>query len=62
MNSRGFWFITLAYFDIEVSNLPNPNGLPDEATQQQDVTTIEGIELEGRVDFGKLQRSSRHRS
>ena len=47
-------FITLAYYDIEVSNLPNPNGLPDEAAQQQGVTTIEGIELEGRVDFGQI--------
>ena len=47
-------FITLAYYDIEVSNLPNPNGLPDEAAQQQGVTTIEGVELEGRVDFGQI--------
>ena len=47
-------FITLAYYDIEVSNLPNPNGLPDEAAQQQGVTTIEGFELEGRVDFGQI--------
>ena len=47
-------FIMLAYYDIEVSNLPNPNGLPDEAAQQQGVTTIEGIELEGRVDFGQI--------
>ena len=47
-------FITLAYYDIEVSNLPNPNGLPDEAAQQQGVTSIEGVELEGRLDFGEV--------
>ncbi len=47
-------FITLAYYDIEVSNLPNPNGLPDEAAQQQGITSIEGVELEGRLDFGEV--------
>jgi len=47
-------FITLAYYDIEVSNLPNPNSLPDEAGQQQGVSSIEGIELEGRLNFGEI--------
>ena len=47
-------YITLAYFDIEVSNLPNPNSLPVEAAQQQGVASFEGVELEGRLDFGEL--------
>ncbi|WP_394220556.1 TonB-dependent siderophore receptor [Alteromonas gracilis] len=47
-------FITLAYYDIEISNLPNPNNLPDEAGQQQGVSSIEGFELEGRLNFGEI--------
>lgn len=47
-------FVTLAYYDIEVSNLPNPNSLPAEASQQQGIATITGLELEGRVDLGNV--------
>jgi len=47
-------YITLSYYDIEISNLPNPNSLPSESGQQQGITSIEGVELEGRVDFGEV--------
>lgn len=47
-------YITLAYYDIEISNLPNPNSLPNETAQQQGVTNIEGLEVEGRLDFGEF--------
>jgi iron complex outermembrane receptor protein len=47
-------YITFAYYDIEVSNLPNPNALPAEAAQQQGVASIEGFEVEGRLDFGEV--------
>lgn len=47
-------FVTVAYYDIEVSNLPNPNSLPAEAAQQQGIASIEGIEIEGRLDFGEV--------
>ncbi|MBD3586808.1 TonB-dependent siderophore receptor [Salinimonas sp. HHU 13199] len=42
-------FITLAWYDIEISNLPNPNALPAEAGQQLGKSSIKGIELESRV-------------
>ncbi|QCZ94778.1 TonB-dependent siderophore receptor [Salinimonas iocasae] len=42
-------FVTLAWYDIEISNLPNPNSLPVEAAQQQGKSTITGLELESRV-------------
>lgn len=38
-------YITLAYFDIEQSNLPNPAGLPNANSQQEGVATVEGVEL-----------------
>ncbi|GFD89514.1 ferrisiderophore receptor [Tenacibaculum sp. KUL152] len=47
-------FITMAYYDIEISNLPNPNSLPAEAAQQQGVASIKGFEIEGRLDFGDV--------
>ncbi|GGD51330.1 TonB-dependent siderophore receptor [Lacimicrobium alkaliphilum] len=47
-------YITLAYYDIEISNLPNPNSLPNEADQQQGVTNIKGAEIEGRLEFGDI--------
>ena len=43
---------TLAFFDIEISNLPNPNSLPGAAAQQQGVSTLEGIEFEARASVG----------
>lgn len=45
---------TLSYFDIEVSNLPNPNGLPGGAAQQQGVSEITGIEFESKVMIGEF--------
>lgn len=42
-------FITVAWYDIEISNLPNPNSLPVEAAQQQGKSSISGFELESRV-------------
>ncbi|GGW89322.1 TonB-dependent siderophore receptor [Alteromonas halophila] len=47
-------YLTLAYYDIEISNLPNPNSLPAEAAQQQGKSTLSGFELEGRVDLGTV--------
>ena len=44
--------ITLAYFDIEQSNLPDPNNLPGEFEQQRGVTRIDGVELEALAHFG----------
>lgn len=44
--------ITLSYFDIEISNLPNPNSLPGAAAQQQGITEITGLELEGNLALG----------
>jgi len=46
--------ITLSYFDIEISNLPNPNGLPGTASQQQGITEITGLELEGNIALGEF--------
>lgn len=39
-------YLTLAAFDIEQSNLPNPAGLPNAPTQQEGVTEIQGVEFE----------------
>lgn len=44
--------ITLAYFDIEISNLPNPNSLPATAGQQQGISTLKGLELEAKARLG----------
>ncbi|UTA48965.1 TonB-dependent siderophore receptor [Simiduia sp. 21SJ11W-1] len=46
--------ITLAYFDIEISNLPNPNSLPATAGQQQGISTLKGLELEARARLGEF--------
>ena len=40
-------YLTAAVFDIEQSNLPNPNDLPNAPSQQEGVAEIQGIELEG---------------
>jgi iron complex outermembrane receptor protein len=39
-------YITAAYFDIEQSNLANPNSLPNANSQQEGVAKIDGFELE----------------
>ncbi|MCV6627185.1 MAG: TonB-dependent receptor, partial [Cellvibrionaceae bacterium] len=44
--------ITLAYFDIEISNLPNPNSLPNDAGQQQGVSELKGFEAEAKLQLG----------
>ena len=46
--------VTLAYYDIEISNLPNPNSLPGDAAQQQGVSTLRGFEIEGRRQFDEI--------
>lgn len=46
--------ITLAYYDIEISNLPNPNSLPGDAAQQQGVSKLKGVELEGRLQLDEF--------
>jgi len=38
---------SLAFFDIEQSNLPNPEGLPNASSQQEGVAEIRGVELAG---------------
>jgi iron complex outermembrane receptor protein len=45
-------YFTLAWFDIEESNLPNPNSLPAAPSQQEGIATFKGIELEGRLILG----------
>lgn len=47
-------FMTLSAYDIEISNLPNPNSLPVEAAQQQGETSIKGIEFESYVVLGEF--------
>ena len=46
--------ITLAYYDIEISNLPNPNALPNYAAQQQGISTLRGLELEARMQLDNV--------
>lgn len=46
--------ITAAYYDIEISNLPNPNGLPGNTSQQQGISTLKGFEVEGRLQFDEI--------
>lgn len=43
---------SIAYFDIEISNLDNPNSLPADAAQQQGVATMTGVELEAKAYLG----------
>lgn len=47
-------YFTLAYFDIDISNLPNPNSLPVEAAQQQGESNLSGIELEGKFSVDEF--------
>ncbi|MEC9407903.1 MAG: TonB-dependent siderophore receptor [Pseudomonadota bacterium] len=44
--------LTLAAFDIEQSNLANPNGLPNAGSQQEGVAEFRGVELESVLDLG----------
>lgn len=45
-------WITVAAFDIEQSNLPNPSSLPSAPSQQEGVAEIRGVELESVTRFG----------
>jgi iron complex outermembrane receptor protein len=47
-------YVTLAYFDIEQSNLPNPAGLPNAPSQQEGVARIDGFELEAQTAIGDV--------
>ena len=46
--------ITFAYYDIEISNLPNPNSLPGNSAQQQGISTLRGFEAEARVQLDNV--------
>ncbi len=48
-------YVTAAYFDIEISNLDNPNTIPASAGQQLGVAKISGFEVEGNIDFGEFR-------
>ena len=45
---------TLAYYDIEISNLGNPNALPNAGSQQEGVSTLEGVEFEAHVQLDEF--------
>lgn len=45
-------FFTLAWFDIEQTNLSDPNGAPQSFQQQSGKATIDGIEFESLVTIG----------
>ena len=47
-------FMTLAYFDIEQTNLPDPQSLPGQFEQQSGVATFKGLEFEMIADFGEI--------
>ncbi len=47
--------VTLAAFDIEVSNLPNPNALVGGNSQQEGVSKVRGVELEANALLGGLR-------
>lgn len=47
-------YFTLAWFDIEISNLANPNALPDAPSQQEGVAEIDGIEFTGVLVLGDV--------
>lgn len=48
-------FATLAWFDIEQSNLGNPNSLVNAPSQQEGIAHIEGFEVEGIVPIGDFR-------
>lgn len=45
-------YVTVAWFDIEQSNLPNPAALPNAASQQEGVAEIQGFEIEALTTIG----------
>ncbi|MCC3860574.1 TonB-dependent siderophore receptor [Pseudemcibacter aquimaris] len=48
-------YITMAYFDIEQSNLDNPAGLPNAPTQQEGIADIKGFEVEAQTVIGEFK-------
>jgi iron complex outermembrane receptor protein len=44
-------YLTLAYFDITQTNLPNPVALPNAPSQQEGEASITGFEFEGVTTF-----------
>ena len=46
--------VTAAWFDIEQSNLSNPNDLVNAPSQQEGIAEIRGVELEGQAWVGPL--------
>jgi iron complex outermembrane recepter protein len=46
--------ITLNYFDIEISNLSNPNSLPGAASQQEGFGKLKGFEFETHVQIDEV--------
>ena len=44
-------FFSAAYYDIEISNLPNPNALPSTAGQQLGVSNLKGFEFEAKFQL-----------
>ena len=53
-SQNGRLFITLAACDIEISNLSNPNALPNANSQQEGVSKLDGVELEARLLLGDV--------
>lgn len=45
-------FVSLAYYEIDISNLPNPNSLPADAAQQQGISKLKGWEAEAKLELG----------
>ena len=48
-------YVTVAWFDIEQSNLSNPNSLVNAPSQQEGVAEITGVELEGILTLGEFR-------
>lgn len=48
-------FATFAWFDIEQSNLSNPNSLVNAPSQQEGVARITGVEVEGILTLGDFR-------
>lgn len=47
--------VTLAWFDLEQSNLPDPSSLPGAFEQQSGNASVEGVELEGIAQLGDFE-------
>ena len=46
--------VTLAWYDLRESNLPDPGSLPGQYGQQSGKAKIKGVELEGQAQFGEF--------